>query len=45
MHATECIQNGITESNVHTFEKSQNLCKIMDDLRSDWNMKYPWECN
>ena len=43
IHATECILNNQTESNVHTFEKSMNLCKVMDDLRADWNMKYPWE--
>lgn len=43
IHATDCILNGKTESQVHTFKKSQNLCQIMDDLRGDWNMKYPWE--
>lgn len=45
IHATDCILNGKTESQVHTFEKSKNLCQIMDDLRADWNMKYPWEEN
>lgn len=43
MHATDCILQRKTESSIHTFEKSQNLCKIMDDLRKDWGMKYPWE--
>lgn len=43
LHATECIQNGTIESSVHTWQKSQNLCQIMDDLRADWKMKYPWE--
>lgn len=43
IHATKCIQNGTIESSVHTWQKSQNLCQIMDDLRSDWKMKYPWE--
>lgn len=43
MHATNCILNGKTESDVHTFEKSENLCQVMDNLRSDWGMKYPWE--
>lgn len=43
MHATECILNGKIESPVHTWKKSQDLCKIMDNLRKDWKMKYPWE--
>lgn len=43
IHATKCIQNGTIESSVHTWQKSQNLCQIMDDLRADWKMKYPWE--
>ena len=43
MHATECILAGKTESSVHTWKKSQDLCEIMDNLRKDWNMKYPWE--
>lgn len=43
IHATECILNGITQSPIHTFEKSKNLCITMDTLRKDWNMKYPWE--
>lgn len=43
MHSTEKILEGIIESPVHTWEKSQNLCKVMDDLRKDWNMKYPFE--
>ena len=42
-HATNCILTGKTETDVHTFEKSKTLCKIMDDLRADWQMKYPWE--
>lgn len=43
IHATEQILNGKIESSVHTWEKSKALCKIMDELRKDWNMKYPWE--
>ncbi len=42
-HATECILEGKKESPVHTWQKSRNLCTIMDSLRSDWQMKYPWE--
>lgn len=43
MHATECILSGRQESDIHTWQKSQNLCQTMDDLRRDWGMKYPWE--
>lgn len=43
MHSTDCILNKKNESDVHTWEKSKNLCTIMDTLRSDWQMKYPWE--
>jgi len=43
VHATECILAGKTESNVHTFEKSEALIDMMDALRRDWNFKYPFE--
>ena len=43
VHATECILKGMTESDIHTFKKSEDLCDVMDSLRADWNMKYPWE--
>lgn len=42
-HATEFILSGKTESDVHTFKKSEALIDIMDALRRDWNFKYPWE--
>ena len=42
-HATECILAGKTESDVHTFKKSEDLVDTMDALRRDWNFKYPWE--
>lgn len=42
-HATECILTGKTESDIHTFNKTEELCATMDALRRDWNMKYPWE--
>ena len=43
VHATECILAGKTESDVHTFKKSEDLIDTMDALRRDWNFKYPWE--
>ena len=42
-NATECILNGKIESDVHTFQHSIDLCKIMDILRNDWGFKYPFE--
>ena len=42
-HATEFILEGKNESDVHTFKKSEDLIDMMDELRKDWNMKYPWE--
>jgi len=42
-HASDCILSGKKESPVHNFFKSQSLCTLMDTLRADWNMKYPWE--
>ena len=42
-HVTECILSGKTESDVHTFKKSEDLIDTMDALRRDWGMKYPWE--
>ncbi len=43
IHSTECILDGKTESPVHTYHRSKELCKMMDSLRKDWNFKYPWE--
>ena len=42
-HANQCILSGRTESDIHTFKKSQDLIDTMDALRSDWNFKYPFE--
>ena len=42
-HVTECILSGKTESDIHTFKKSEDLIDVMDALRRDWNFKYPWE--
>lgn len=42
-HATDCILAGKPESDIHTHQKSRDLCAVMDSLRADWGMKYPWE--
>jgi len=43
IHVTDCILAGKTESPVHTYERSRQLCGFMDQLRKDWGFKYPWE--
>ena len=43
IHATECINKGIIESDIHSFQRSIELCEIMDILRKDWGMNYPFE--
>ena len=43
IHATESISKGIIESDIHSFQRSIELCEIMDMLRNDWGMKYPFE--
>lgn len=43
IHATECILAGKSQSDVHTFQKSRELCKTMDCIRKEWGMVYPFE--
>jgi len=43
IHATECINKGLIQSDVHSFQRSIDLCEFMDMLRADWGMKYPFE--
>lgn len=42
-HVTECILNGKLESDIYPHKTSIELCKMMDTLRNDWGMKYPFE--
>lgn len=43
IHATECILSGKKESSIHTFNKSRELCRIMDSFRKEWTFVYPFE--
>ena len=43
IEATECILNGKIQSEIHSFQRSIDLCQIMDQLRNDWGFKYPFE--
>ncbi|MBP5365957.1 MAG: Gfo/Idh/MocA family oxidoreductase [Bacteroidales bacterium] len=41
--ATQCILRGETESAVHPHSMSKILCSLMDSIRADWGLKYPFE--
>lgn len=41
--STECILKGENECSIHPHKTSVELCTIMDELRKDWNFKYPFE--
>lgn len=43
IEATNCILNGKLESSVYPHKRSIELCTVMDELRKDWNFKYPFE--
>ena len=43
IEANECILKGKIESDVHSFQRSIDLCQVMDQLRNDWGFKYPFE--
>jgi predicted dehydrogenase len=43
IEANECILDGKIESDIHGFQRSIDLRSIMDQLRNDWGLKYPFE--
>lgn len=43
IEVTNLILKGKTESAVHSHADSIKLCKMMDTLRKDWGMVYPFE--
>jgi len=42
-HMCECIQKGIRESPVMTYDKSLSIMRQCDKLRRLWDLKYPFE--
>lgn len=38
-----CIQEGLNESPMRPHKDTMDVMRIMDALRSQWKMKYPWE--
>lgn len=41
--ATKCILAGRIESPFHTSQDALSVCKVMDMLRSQWHLVYPFE--
>lgn len=38
-----CLLNGLTESPSITLEESLGIMKLLDEIRGQWNLKYPFE--
>lgn len=43
MHVMECLDKGLIESPIHTWEDNINVLKIMDKMRADISLVYPEE--
>lgn len=43
MHAQDCIRAGKLESDIMPLDESLRLCRTLDTLRRDWDLKYPFE--
>jgi predicted dehydrogenase len=43
IEASDCIQNGRTESSRHPLQQTLDVMDIMDTLRNRWGLKYPFE--
>jgi len=42
-HVSECIQKGMTDSDIMPMEESLSIAETMDQLREQWGLKYPIE--
>ena len=42
-HVNECLRNGLTESPVMPFEKTERVLRQCDALRSQWGLVFPCE--
>jgi hypothetical protein len=38
-----CLRDGRIESRIHPLTSSLDVIKIMDELRSEWGLRYPQE--
>ena len=43
MHVMECLDKGLIESSIHTWQDNINVLKIMDKMRADISLVYPEE--
>ena len=41
IHMCECVEKGLTESPINTFEQSIFIAKQMDEIRKTIGIKYP----
>lgn len=40
---SRCIQEGITESSIMPLDESLGIMKIIDEIRTQWELRYPFE--
>lgn len=43
LHAMECIHKNKKQSDILSLDKTANMMKLMDTIRSQWDLKYPGE--
>jgi predicted dehydrogenase len=42
-HVNDCLRKGAIESDIMSWDKTNRTMKVCDQLRADWNLKYPEE--
>jgi len=40
---SRCIQEGVTESPIMPLDESLGIMNIMDEIRKQWGLRYPFE--
>lgn len=40
---SRCIQEGMTESSIMPLDESLGIMKIIDEIRTQWELRYPFE--
>jgi dihydrodiol dehydrogenase / D-xylose 1-dehydrogenase (NADP) len=43
VEAMRCLNEGKLESEIMPLEETKNIMIIMDELRQQWGLKYPFE--
>ena len=39
----DCLSEGLTECNTMPLDETLRISKLMDNMRAEWGLKYPWE--